>query len=243
MSAAPSAWAPTPALMTSLRRAGWGVLRGREWGGVRSVLAGLVARLPYGSAQDRVTVQQVADAAGISHRWARECLRRLEELGVIEWQRGGVVDGTPRPSWMRIVKTRLVELIITAREMLADMATERTREVRERIKHLRYTLGQRRGARRRRSAHGEVTSRLHSYGESPPPAGGEGDIVTQDYPDVDDDLLAYIPQYLTLHPDRTEAPVHMSAWVVTLERHAPHLRRGPEIHAALYPHLYSTETT
>lgn len=204
------------------------------------MLAGLVARLPYGSAQDRVTVQQIADAAGISHRWARECLRRLEELGVIEWQRGGVVDGAPRPSWIRIDKSRLVDLIVTAREMLADMATERTREVRERIKHLRYTLG-RRGARKRRPAHGEVTSRLHSYGESPPPAGGEGDIVTQDYPPIDDDLLALLPQFLALYPDRTEAQAHMTAWHLTLDRHAPHLRRDPEIHAALYPHLYTSE--
>lgn len=144
----PSPRAPLPALVTSLKRAGWGDLAGREWGGVRACLDALVARLPHKSGEGTVTVQQIADAAGVSKRWAARCLEVLESMGVIRWQRGGAVEGQPKPSFIRVVKKQIVALIELARPRQDARDAERRTITRERIKHLRYAFGWHREGRR-----------------------------------------------------------------------------------------------
>lgn len=156
-----TAHAPVPSLLTSLQRAGWGDLAGREWQGVRTTLHALAARLPHRSGQGYTTAEQVAQAAGLSPRWVRRCLLLLEDLGVIEWTRGGVIHGEPAPSFIRIVKTTLIELIQAARPVREAADAARRAATRARIAGLRYVRGH-----RRRSVHAELSA-------SPPtPEGG-----------------------------------------------------------------------
>lgn len=170
--ALPSAQAPMWSLLTSLARAGWGDLAGRAWAGVRATLQALANLLPYRSAEGKVTLGDVADAAGCSTRWASRCMHVLLDLGVIRWQTGGVVAGVPRPSWVRIVKRRIVDLIELTRPRHEAEQAERRARTREKVKDLRYAYGWHRdGARAeriRRSAQVEVPSTLHLLAEESP---------------------------------------------------------------------------
>lgn len=112
----PTSHAPTPALVRSLARAGWGELGGHAMRGRRTVLDALVKGFindKTGSGQ--ATEYQLSQASQYSIRWVRTCLNSLEDLGVIEWTRGGRRRGRGIPSFFRVVKTRLVELIKAAR--------------------------------------------------------------------------------------------------------------------------------
>jgi hypothetical protein len=149
----PTAYAPTRDLLTSLARAGWGDLGTREHHGTRAVLAALRDLLPYKSGAGRVTVEQVAQASGYSKRWTATRLELLEDLGVIVWTRGGVTAGTPRPSFIKVLKSTLVELIRAARPMKDAADAARRIATRARIAHLRFVKG-----RSRRSDHVELTA-------------------------------------------------------------------------------------
>lgn len=111
----PTASWPLPSLITSLKRAGWGPLHGREYQGVRSTLLALEGLLPRKSAEGRCTAWQVAEAAGLSERWTRRCLTVLEDLGIIKWQRGTILRGEPLASFIRVQKRKLAQLIRIAR--------------------------------------------------------------------------------------------------------------------------------
>lgn len=137
---------PLYMLLDTLKRQGWGPLSGRPWKGLRAVLAGLAARLPYGAAQGATTIEQVAAAAGYGLRWTRQCLNDLESFGLISWERGGVRYGRPVPSFFRIDKAMLAELVEAARdERTAAMAAwaARTRARLERIRTIRMVRGRR----------------------------------------------------------------------------------------------------
>lgn len=170
MSASLSARWSAPQLLTSLSAAGWGELSGAEWQGVRSVLSGLVARLPHKSAQGLTTAEQVAAAAGLSERWTRRCLDVLESIGLIEWRRGGVVSGKPQPSFLRIIKRRLVELIEEARPERARAIAARRARTAARLAGLRKLTVK----PRRLKVHAELnTSHLpHRGGDSVSPTPG-----------------------------------------------------------------------
>ncbi|WP_285103922.1 hypothetical protein [Promicromonospora sp. MEB111] len=139
---APSAGHRTFDLVVSLSNAGWGELQGRSMQGVRSTLHALVAALPYGSGAGKATAYDVATRAGLSLKWTSRCLHLLEDLGVIEWTRGGITIESAsrregRPGWFRIVKRRLVELVMLARP-INDEATRAYRaETLERIRSIK----------------------------------------------------------------------------------------------------------
>lgn len=133
-----TAHAPLSALLRSLERAGWGELHGRKFGGVRSVLRALTARLPDKSGEGLVTVFQLQMAAGLGEKWTRVCLHKLEDLGIIRWTRGGIISGKPHASWIRVQKTRLLELIKKARH-ISDKRTRANNEARD--KRLRKITG------------------------------------------------------------------------------------------------------
>lgn len=115
MSTPTAAWA-TPALMTSLARAGWGELYGPSLAGVRRVLAAVVDLTDHRSGWGVATRAQVAEAAGgLSLRWTSRCLRILEDLGVVQWQRGWLDHGRPRPGRIAIIKRALAALARAAR--------------------------------------------------------------------------------------------------------------------------------
>lgn len=160
---------PVPSLLLSLRRAGWGDLDGDDLRGVRGALEGLAALLPHASGEGLVTVAQVADAAGYSPRWTRRSMRILEEIGVIEWTRGGVRAGQPVPSHVRIVKTVLVTLILAARLVHEAAQVARATATRARIAAARLWWC---GPRRRWSAHAALSADPHPQGGGSGPRSG-----------------------------------------------------------------------
>lgn len=168
-----TAHARTPSLLTSLSRAGWGVLAPREYQGVRATLRGLVDQLDHRSGQGWTTADQVSVSTGLSSRWTRHCMQVLEDLGVIVWHRGGVLNGAPTPSFVRIVKTVLLDLIRAARPVREEADREHRKATRDRLKGIRYIRSQ----RPRRSDHAELSA-------SPPTPTGE--VSTTDLPERTD---------------------------------------------------------
>lgn len=165
-----SAYAPAPALLTSFANAGWGELSGATWQGVRSVLDALVRSLPYKAAAGFTSAPQIASRAGLSERWVRRCLCLLEDLEIIRWSRGQVVDGQPTPSYIRINKAKLVELIRLAWPAHSAKEARRRAATIDRIRAVkaRYFKGKR-GPRARVPVHAELSaSPTHPKGWSSP---------------------------------------------------------------------------
>lgn len=154
-----TAYAPAPALLTSFANAGWGELAGATWQGVRSVLDALVRSLPYKSAAGFTSAPQIAARAGLSERWVRRCLCLLEDLEIIRWSRGQVVDGAPTPSHIRINKAKLVELIRLAWPAHSAKEARRRAATIDRIRAVkaRYFKGKR-GPRARVPVHAELSA-------------------------------------------------------------------------------------
>ena len=131
-------------ILDALRRAGWGVLRGPAFRCHRAILDSLVAasrnqRSDY-AGFFTITTNQLADRAGYTDRHIRACLPDLEDLGVITWHRGGVMEGRPRPGHMRINKKTLVDLVHAARPVYDRLLNERRRETSERLRKLNRTV-------------------------------------------------------------------------------------------------------
>lgn len=161
---------PSPArdvldLVRSLGRAEWGPLAGTEWRGPRAIL-GALADLMHDARTGRsatltITATQVAARAGYGVRWTRVCLQVLEDVGVIEWHRGGVIDGKPRPGIIRVIKTRLCEWITLARARHDERERRRRDETARRLRRLRSL---RLAPRLPRSVHAAVSADLPPYG-------------------------------------------------------------------------------
>ncbi len=150
-----------PSLLTALQHAGWGPLAERDMQGVRAVLVGLIGKLDHRSGAGMVTVAQVADATGgLSTKWVGRCMHVLEDLGLIEWRRGGVLAGKPQPSYVAISKRAVVALIKAARPMLAAVREARRVMTEARLAGISYLQG-----RSRRSDHVELS------GDLPTPSG------------------------------------------------------------------------
>ena len=131
-------------ILDALRRAGWGELRGPAFRCHRAILDSLVAasrnqRSDY-AGFFTITTNQLADRAGYTDRHIRACLPDLEDLGVITWHRGGVVEGRPRPGHMRINKKTLVDLVRAARPVYDRLLNQRRRETSERLRKLNRTV-------------------------------------------------------------------------------------------------------
>lgn len=166
-----TAGAPANVLLEALERAGWGSLAGADLRGVRHVLAALTRCLEPRSGAGKATAEQIADRAGYTSRWTRRCLHILEELELIEWDRGGILDGKPVPSWFRVSKAGLLALVKIARRSATERLSERHRATRARI--AAYSLVRTKSKRRpqtRRSNHAEVRTTLLSIEEVPTPA-------------------------------------------------------------------------
>lgn len=171
----------TRTLLTSLARAGWGDLSGRANNGVRAYLKALTDLLPYKSGQGLCTAAQVMDAAGYtSDKWARVTLAKLEDLGIVEWTRGGIIDGAPAPGFMRIVKSKLVELIHAARDSHAEKLAARKAKTAERLSRLTKPKARIMGQRRSAPVHAVVSGSLST------PYGG---VLMRDTPAVKDSSL------------------------------------------------------
>lgn len=128
-----NARATTHSIMRSLSQAGWGDLAGNRWQGVRSTLRALVDVLNNKTGEGLSTCPQLADATGLSERWVRRCLNALEEIEIITWTRGGIIDGKPAPSHFRIHKKHLLALAVEAKEILRGKLAERRTKTAERL--------------------------------------------------------------------------------------------------------------
>lgn len=172
MTSTPTAYWPVPSLLRSLSHAGWGPdLAGRKWQGVRSALYGLAAHCDDHTGRGVTTAEQIADNAGLSTRWVRRCLNVLEDLGLVEWQRGGIAAGRCIPSAFRINKKRLVELIRTARRSHAERVAERRARNKERAQHVQNGFKKRRATQNRWSSHAELDTKLSSQRGEPSQRG------------------------------------------------------------------------
>lgn len=160
---------PAPAqdvlqLTNSLAKAGWGSdFAAPAFRASRIVLREL-ANAMYAARRGRaaaidITAPQLADRTGYTERWTRDALATLEALGLIEWHRGGIVEGAPRPSLIRIVKTALADLIYTARVWHDNVIDARVIATKARLKAtLRWRFCK--GRKRRANTHAEVTTFL-----------------------------------------------------------------------------------
>src|SRR4029077_8484560 len=120
MSKTITAGAPLTVTLRAVRRDGWGDLAGAHNRSLRLALAALADLLPGTTAAGDVTVWEVAQASAYSERWTRVALGRLEDLGLITWERGTIVEGRPTPSWVRIAKRVLVDLQRPPRRIRLD---------------------------------------------------------------------------------------------------------------------------
>ncbi|MEW6894969.1 hypothetical protein V3M68_05465 [Trueperella pyogenes] len=175
----PTAYWPTPSLIRSLSRAGWGTLGGHSMKGVRATLRALVDLLPDKTGYGTATAWQLAHAAGQSDKWTRGCLKVLEDMGVITWTRGGIIDGRPAPSFFQIVKSALVNLIKAARHASDTARKDHKKKTDERIATLKPHVTIFNGKRFRRSRHAEVSANLR------PPYGGTSSNVPTERKSID----------------------------------------------------------
>lgn len=151
-------------LVHALGRAEWGPLASAEFRGARVVLEAL-ASIMWSQRRGRsatviVTAKQIADRAAYSPRWTRTSLHRLEDAGIVVWERGGVIDGSPQPGHFKIVKSVLCDWIAAARTAHDEAMRRYIEETRKRLRALIYRTIR---PRLRRSDHAEATSNLPPY--------------------------------------------------------------------------------
>lgn len=174
-----TAGTPLDVLTTRLQRADWGDLGTPPLRGLARVLTALADALDPRSGAGKITAQQLAGKTCYTERWVRRCLGLLEELEIIEWHRGGIVQGKPTPSWVRVSKAVLVDLIHVARSQQAERRTERAAETRRRVARLRTSYTRPRDRQRPRSdsgrAHAELATALLFDKEVPTANGPAGD--------------------------------------------------------------------
>lgn len=134
-------------LVTKLNKAGWGDIGDPSLRGCGSVLLALAAVLNPRSGAGKTTAPQLAQMTRFSERWVRRCLTLLEDLDVIEWHRGGIVNGAPTPSWIRVNKRVVVDLVAIARKREGEHLHAKATETRRRVARLRTSYTQPRGTR------------------------------------------------------------------------------------------------
>lgn len=156
--------APTSLLLDTLARDYWGVLSGKENRGIRNILLALNTMAKTSRRRGRwdttgtiyAPAWQIGKTAAYGERWTRELLGRLEELGLISWVRGMIVEGRPTTSIIRISKTLLVKLIMWARKAKSkDEEAHRLEFMARMAKMKRYRVPS-------RGRHGVKTKKLNA---------------------------------------------------------------------------------
>lgn len=148
---------PAMVLVQSMARAGWGELGGNEWQGVRSTLTAIVSRTRGRRGYMDATVWQVSQSAGLSTRWTARCLRILEGLGIITWNRGVLRDGTPTAGFIQVNKPILLRFVREAWAKGTAAWQARRAETRARLADLK-----RREKHNRRSRRVELSTPLNN---------------------------------------------------------------------------------
>ena len=156
-----AAW-PADRILTTLARRGWGEELATAQPGLRTVLTALIHRLPHGSAEGSITINQIADTAHLSARWTSHCLAELETLGLITWRRGWLEAGVPRPGWIRVSKRALADLANRAIGYLAEKLEARKIALAGRLETLKNRTQRTRNRQNPLSIRPELSSPLHS---------------------------------------------------------------------------------
>ncbi|WP_172193251.1 hypothetical protein [Actinomyces faecalis] len=172
----------TSTLVDMLEMRGWGALNDVGRKGTRATLRALVLSLPFGSGEGYATVPQIAYKAGYSSRhWVGEMLADLEGLGLVTWRRGGVYHGEPVPSYFRINKQLLADLVNSAREQCAEELAAMRVKMRAHLakwRHLRYIAPKTRKPRPdiSQAPQGQTASSQSTVTGHPTPQGGEAPV-------------------------------------------------------------------
>lgn len=168
-----TAGTPLDVLTDRLQRAGWGDLGSPTLRGLTRVLDALASCLDPKTGTGKTTANQLAEKTCYTERWVRRCLGLLEDLDLVEWHRGGIVGGKPTPSWIRVSKAALVDLIHIARRKQGEKLDAARVETRRRVAALRTSYTRRgrtpRDRKRARTSspphHAELGSALLSIEE------------------------------------------------------------------------------
>lgn len=128
-------------IVDGLASSGWGPLAGASLRAVRCFLI-VLAKLARGAHMDQrgvltMSASQIIEQASYGETRGREALHCLEELGVIVWERGGIVDGKPTPSRIRIVKTVLRQMRNAAKPIHDETEQRRRDEFAKRLEQVR----------------------------------------------------------------------------------------------------------
>jgi hypothetical protein len=172
-----TAGTPLNVLTDRLAKAGWGDLGHPSMRGLARVLDALASTLNPRTGAGYTTAPQLAEKSCYTERWVRRCLLLLEELDLIEWHRGGVQGGKPVPSWIRVSKAVLADLVAIARHKQGEHLAEAKRATRARLARLRTSYTQRPGHRKKKTRsrgddpHAEVSTALLSTEEVPKAEG------------------------------------------------------------------------
>lgn len=153
-----------PALVDALARAGWGVLHGPRGGAPRNLLHALAQVLPDRSATGLVSARQLADMSGLSDRWTRSTLEVFELAGIITWTRGGIINGRPTPSIIRVNKRAIASLVNHARRQhertLRGRAASFARRLADELRNRTLLRKQKPRPRRNAPSHAELSTTL-----------------------------------------------------------------------------------
>lgn len=183
------AGAPLPLLVSKLSLAGYGYLAGPELKSARAVLHGLSRLLDPRTGAGKATAWDIAQASGYKDRATRYALNHLEEIGLIERERGYVAPSGRQPSRFRINKALLLEWITEARPALEIARALHKQATDARLRGLSY-VKRRTNRHKRRSSHVALSANPLSKEEfsGPVRAPEEPRTVT------DDERTAYLAQ-------------------------------------------------
>lgn len=156
-------------ILLALGRVNWGPLRGRAWAYRRMVLQTLALMMREQRADYMAclvtTAPQLADRIGSCEKTVRNCLQDLEDLQVIEWRRGGIWDGKPMPSVLRVNKWKLVDWVKAWRPRNDERLAKRRAETLARLAQVHH---KRMRAPQRLGVHAEPNTSLSSIKKSAP---------------------------------------------------------------------------
>lgn len=180
--------APLHKIVDEISRLGWGDLAGREWGAVRALFRAFVSAdgIHALTAQGKASVPELARHAGITVRWATDRLGAMQTAGLLEQDEGGFLpDGSPFPSFWRVNKQALIDMLEAAREIRDEAVKAAWVAMRARMAKLHSVRAlylkrahERRERRLPRSLPHEVSARpspLSGGVSTSPPPGGQVD--------------------------------------------------------------------
>ena len=255
-------------ILTALSHIGWGPMRGHEFGCSRAILEALslmmhAAKADYTASID-TTRLQIAKRASCDPRTVTRCMAWMEDAGVVEWHRGGIVNGAPRAGVVRVVKRTLVEWVLAYRT--ASDAEDARRNAETRLRIQRYRLFRNRprrpeptplsndsqAAKTRAGAHGDTVPTLPAIngrgGHAPAAPSNDTSVPRKETPAMEQKKPPTYFKYLapscahgTPTPERCsacqyEAMLHLEAVKAASARAAERLR-----HEAERPPTWETE--